>query len=198
MAVALDWGLIVPVDPERGREVDPRPRARDAGPGRAGAHEAAEARGDPGRHLHGHEPGGLRLALRHADHPAAAGRDPGRRHDREAPGRRHGRERQRRARHPHGRISRALLRPPADRRRRRGPVHGGASRRRSRRGSSIWVRKLSAASCQPSIPACHPFALPSCHPERSEGSVFLAWSIALQRFFVASLLRMTGVLALSL
>ena len=73
---------------ERRREVDPRPRARDAGPRRARAHEAAEARGDPGRHVHGHEPGRLRLALRHADHPAAAGRDPRRRHDREAAGRR--------------------------------------------------------------------------------------------------------------
>ncbi len=33
---------------------------------------------------------------------------------------------------------------------------------------------------------------PPCHPERSEGSVFVPLRVALQRFFVASLLRMTG------
>ena len=71
------------------REVDPGPRPRLAGPRGAGPHEAAQARGDPGRNLHRHEPGSLRLALRHADHPAAPGRDPGRRHDREAARGRH-------------------------------------------------------------------------------------------------------------
>ena len=86
MAVALDWGLIVPVI----RNADEKSilgLARViAGSGRARADKEAEAGGDPGRHLHGDESGRLRLALRNADHSAAAGRDPGRRDDREAAG----------------------------------------------------------------------------------------------------------------
>src|SRR4030095_1758111 len=62
---------------ERRREVDPGPRACVTGPGRARADEAPEAGGDPGRHFHGDQPGGLRIAVRHSDHSAAPGRDSG-------------------------------------------------------------------------------------------------------------------------
>ena len=74
VAVALDWGLIVPVihhaDEKnvlglaRAVERPRRPRAR----------EEAQGRGGPGRHLHRHEPRRLRQPLRHADHQPAAGR----------------------------------------------------------------------------------------------------------------------------
>jgi hypothetical protein len=37
---------------------------------------------------------------------------------------------------------------------------------------------------------------PSAQDRLREGSVFVAWSIAIQRFFLASLLRMTGVASL--
>src|SRR5262249_22410447 len=107
---------------ERRREVHPGACTSHAGPGRARPDKEVEAGGDRRRHLHDHEPRRLRLALRHADHPAAPGRDPGRRDDREAPGGRDRRERERRPRHPDLRLPGALLRPPSDRRRRRRQV----------------------------------------------------------------------------
>ena len=42
----------------------------------AGARQEAEARGSAGRHVHDHQPGRVRRAVRHADHQPAAGRDP--------------------------------------------------------------------------------------------------------------------------
>ena len=74
IAVALDWGLIVPVIknadnlsltgltriPQRSRE--------------SRAQQAARSARSAGRHVHDHEPGRVRLADRHADHQPAAGR----------------------------------------------------------------------------------------------------------------------------
>ena len=86
---------------------------------RARAHEAAEARGSARRHVHHHQPRAVRRPVRHADHQPAAGGDSRRRHDREAAGR------DRRCdRHPDDGLPDARLRSPADRRRRRRPVHG--------------------------------------------------------------------------
>ncbi len=84
MAVALDWGLIVPVIKNaeelslvglaKSRQRPRRPRAQ----------QEAQARRGPGRHLHHHQPGRLRQPLRHADHQPATGGDPRRRRDRKA------------------------------------------------------------------------------------------------------------------
>ena len=62
-------------------------------------------------------PGGFGTLLRHADHPAAAGRDPGRERDRQAPRGRHRRARQRLDRDPADHAAGAQLRPPPGRRR---------------------------------------------------------------------------------
>jgi 2-oxoglutarate dehydrogenase E2 component (dihydrolipoamide succinyltransferase) len=78
IAVALDWGLIVPVIKQTEEKnflgiaraiVDVAERARqEAGAGR-----------DLGRHLHAYQLGNLWRAVRHADHQSAAGGDPGHR-----------------------------------------------------------------------------------------------------------------------
>ena len=86
IAVALDWGLIVPVDPQRRREEPPRPGPRRQRPRRARARARSSSptrcRAAPSR-----SPTPASSApLRHADHQPAAGRHPRRRHDREAPG----------------------------------------------------------------------------------------------------------------
>ncbi len=65
--------------PQRRGAQPARPHARADRPRRARPHEAADGRRDGGRHVHAHEPRRLRHAARHADHPAAAGRDPRRR-----------------------------------------------------------------------------------------------------------------------
>ena len=84
IAVALDNGLIVPVI----RNADEKnllglSRAHQR-PCRPRAVEEAQSRRSAGRHLHDHQPGHLRRALRPAADQPAAGRDPRRRHDREA------------------------------------------------------------------------------------------------------------------
>ena len=84
IAVALDNGLIVPVirnaDEKNLLGLEPRDRR----PRERARSEEAEARRSAGRHVHDHEPRHLRRALRDADDQPAAGRDPRRRHDREA------------------------------------------------------------------------------------------------------------------
>ncbi len=124
MAVALDWGLIVPVI----KNADEKSILGLARATQDLAERARSKRLKPEEIQGGTftvtNPGMLRLPLRDADHPAAAGRDPRRRHDREAPRRRRRRARPGRARHPHGRVPRALLRPPPDRRLGRRQVHG--------------------------------------------------------------------------
>ena len=74
VAVALDWGLIVPVI----KTADERESAgHQQGGGRSGqprARETAQAGRRHGRYVHDHESRCLRRALRHADHqPAASG-----------------------------------------------------------------------------------------------------------------------------
>ena len=84
IAVALDWGLIVPVVKQaNGKSVRELSRAIADLADRARG-KAAEAGGRAGRHLHDHEPRHVRRAVRHADHQPAAGGDPGHRRDREA------------------------------------------------------------------------------------------------------------------
>ena len=65
--------------------------------------------------------------------------------------RRHRRARQRRARHPHRRLPRPFLRPPADRRRRRRPVHGGRQEdpREGRFRHRLTRRSRASASAPP-------------------------------------------------
>ena len=95
IAVALDWGLIVPVvkNADEKSLLGLSRAIADLADARAG--QAAQARGRAGRHVHHHQPRHLRRAVRHADHQPAAGRDPRRRRDREA-----GRGRRRRDRDP--------------------------------------------------------------------------------------------------
>ena len=79
IAVALDWGLIVPVI-KHAEEKNLLGLSRAiAGPRRARAVEAAQAGRGAGRHVHDHQPRRVRRAVRHADHQPAAGRHPGRR-----------------------------------------------------------------------------------------------------------------------
>jgi 2-oxoglutarate dehydrogenase E2 component (dihydrolipoamide succinyltransferase) len=59
----------------RGREEPGRHQPRGGGPREPRARQAAEAGGSRRRHLHDHQPGRLRRALRHADHQPAAGRE---------------------------------------------------------------------------------------------------------------------------
>jgi len=88
IAVALDWGLIVPVI-KQADELSLLGLAGHQRPGRAGAQQEAEPGRSPARHLHHHQSRYLRLARGVADHQSAAGGDPGRRLDREAAGRGH-------------------------------------------------------------------------------------------------------------
>ena len=82
IAVALDWGLIVPVV-RNADELSMAGLARaHQRPRRARAREEAQPRRGAGRDLHGHEPGDLRRPLRPPDHQSAAGGDPGHRRDR--------------------------------------------------------------------------------------------------------------------
>ena len=118
IAVALDWGLIVPV-------IKNADEKNLLGLSRAVADLASRARTKQlkpdevsRRHVHDHEPRRLRRAVRHADHQPAAGRDSRRRQHREAPGR------DRRCdRDPADGVPDARLRPPPHRRRRRRRVH---------------------------------------------------------------------------
>ncbi len=119
VAVALDWGLIVPV-------VHDADEKNVLGLARAISDLAERARtkklrvgGGPGRYVHDHEPRRVRQPLRHADHQPAAGRDPRRRHDREA-----SRRPRRRDRDPDDGLPLPDVRPPHRRRRRRRPLHG--------------------------------------------------------------------------
>ena len=88
MAVALDWGLIVPVI----KNADEKSILGLARASQDLAERARTKRLKPEEIQGGTftvtNPGVLRVALRDADHPAAAGRDPRRRDDREAAGRR--------------------------------------------------------------------------------------------------------------
>ena len=118
IAVALDWGLIVPVIKNADEKNLLGLSRAIADLADARARQAAEAGRGAGRHVHDHEPRRVRRAVRHADHQPAAGGDPRRRRDREAAGRR-----RRRDRDPADGVPDARLRPPADRRRRRRPVH---------------------------------------------------------------------------
>ena len=138
IAVALENGLIVPVI----RNADEKnllglSRAiNDLGGSRA--REEAESGRGAARHVHHHQPGDLRRALRSAADQPAAGGDPRRRRDREAGGR------DRRCdRDPADVPPDARLRPPADRRRRRRAVpdvrEGAAGE--VRRGVAVIVRR---------------------------------------------------------
>ena len=119
IAVALENGLIVPVVKGAGEKNMLGLSRVDPGPRRSRAREEAEPRGSPRRHVHDHQPGHFRRAVRAADHQPAAGRDSRCRRDREA----RGRDR-RRDRHPPDGLPDARLRPPPGRRRSRGSVHG--------------------------------------------------------------------------
>ena len=118
IAVALDWGLIVPVvkNADEKNLLGLSRAIADLADARPG--QAAEAGRSAGRDVHDHEPRRLRRAVRHADHQPAAGGDPRRRRDREA-----GRGRRRCDRDPADGVPHARLRPPADRRRGRRRVH---------------------------------------------------------------------------
>ena len=87
IAVALDWGLIVPVIKNADEKNLLGSEPRDRRPRRARARQAAEAGRGAGRHVHDHQPRRVRRAVRHADHQPAAGGDPRRRRRREAAGR---------------------------------------------------------------------------------------------------------------
>ena len=88
MAVALDWGLIVPVI----KNADEKSILGLARASQDLAERARTKRLKPEEIQGGTftvtNPGVFGVALRNADHPAAAGRDPRRRNDREAAGRR--------------------------------------------------------------------------------------------------------------
>ena len=130
IAVALDWGLIVPVDQERRREEPARPEPRRRRPREPRAQQAAQAGRSVRRHVHDHQPRRVRRAVRHADHQPAAGGDPRRRQHREAAGR------DRRCdRDPADGVPDARLRPPDHRRRRRRRVHVARQAARSRTGT---------------------------------------------------------------
>ena len=104
---------------QEGRRAEParhQPRGRRSGDARA--RQAAQAGRGRRRDVHDHQSRRLRRALRHADHQPAAGRDSRRRRDREAAGRH-----RRCDRDSADGLSHARLRPPADRRRGRRPVH---------------------------------------------------------------------------
>ena len=99
MAVALDWGLIVPVikNADQMNLLGLAKTANDlADRARTKKLKPDEAQGG---HLHDHQPRRLRQPLRHADHQPAAGGDPGHRRHREAADRDRGRGRQRHHRH---------------------------------------------------------------------------------------------------
>ena len=121
--------------PQRRGAQPARAHARADRPRRARAHEAADGRRDVGRHVLADEPRRLRHALRHADHPAAAGRDHGRERDREAPRGRHRRARQRLDRDPPDHAAGPELRPPPRRRRLRRAVPRARQAATSRPGT---------------------------------------------------------------
>jgi pyruvate dehydrogenase E2 component (dihydrolipoamide acetyltransferase) len=118
IAVALDWGLIVPVI-RRADDLSLVGLARAANDLAARARQEARSGRGRGRHLHRDEPRLVRLTLRDARHQPAAGRDHGRRGDREAAEGRRDARRLRLARDQDDGLHRPHVRPP-DRRRRRG------------------------------------------------------------------------------
>ena len=84
MAVALDWGLIVPVIKNADDlSLSGITRALNDVAARARAKKLI-ARRSAGRNVYHHESGRLRVAHGDADHQPAAGRDPRRGRDREA------------------------------------------------------------------------------------------------------------------
>ena len=84
IAVALDWGLIVPVI-KHADELSLLGIARGhQRPGRAGSEQEAESRRRAAGHLHHYQSRRVRLLCRYADHQSAAGRDPRRWRHREA------------------------------------------------------------------------------------------------------------------
>ena len=84
IAVALEWGLIVPVvkNADEKNILGLAQTINDLG--ERAPHEAPQSRGGVRRHFHHHESGSFRRALRHADHQSAAGRHPRRRRREEA------------------------------------------------------------------------------------------------------------------
>ena len=74
IAVALDWGLIVPVIKHADEKNLLRIEPRRVGSGHACAEQTAQARRGERRNLYHYEPWCIRRALRHADHQPAAGR----------------------------------------------------------------------------------------------------------------------------
>ena len=84
MAVALDWGLIVPVIKNAdtlslsGLAISGQ-RSRRSGP-----YKTSKSGRGPGRNVYYHESRRFRRAVRNADHQSAASRDPLRRNDRKA------------------------------------------------------------------------------------------------------------------
>ena len=164
IAVALDWGLIVPGDPQRRREEPAR-----AWPGPSTTWPSARA----AKKLKVDEVQGGTFTI---TNPGVFGSlfgtpiinqpqvgDPRRRHDREAAG-----GARRRHRHPHHGLLRPDLRPPHRGRRRRRPLHGPhqegpAGVRRSRRllsrsvrrrPSRRWTSAGSGASPTPRASSC--------------------------------------------
>ena len=90
VAVSLDWGLLVPGDQERRSDEPGRSGPESQRPGRTSPHQTAQARRNPGRHLHHHQSWRLRRRLRPAHHQPAPGGHPGHRRHRQAPRGGHG------------------------------------------------------------------------------------------------------------
>ncbi len=87
-------------------------------------YQEAVARRHPARHVHDHEPRRVRPVRGHPDHQPAAGRDPGRRGDREAPQGHPAARRQRHDRHPDDGHAHDVVRSPDRGWRRRGSFPG--------------------------------------------------------------------------
>ncbi|CAA9362272.1 MAG: Dihydrolipoamide acyltransferase component of branched-chain alpha-keto acid dehydrogenase complex, partial [uncultured Gemmatimonadaceae bacterium] len=113
-----------PGDQERRRPVAHRPHAEPQRPRQPRAGEEAAARRGAERDVHHHEPGRLRVADGHADHPRSHVGDHGRRRDREAAEGDHGPGRRGHDRRAHLQLLLDVVRPPHRGRRRRRPLHG--------------------------------------------------------------------------
>src|SRR6267378_1819736 len=106
-------------DQARGRALADGHGARHQRSRRARPGEEAVSRRDPARHVHHHQPGGVRLVRRSADHQPAAGRHPWRGRDREAAQGGHAARRRGAARGPDAGDAVDVLRSPRRGRRRR-------------------------------------------------------------------------------
>jgi 2-oxoglutarate dehydrogenase E2 component (dihydrolipoamide succinyltransferase) len=123
IAVALEWGLIVPVI-KQAEEQNFLGIARSIADLAERARQEAFTRRGPGGHLHADQLGNLRRAVRHAHHQPAAGGHPRHRRTQQGASGGHRRGRQRLHRHPLDAALLPGLRPPHRGRRGRRPLHG--------------------------------------------------------------------------